>query len=199
MEFCKGCYLLQVQQKPKEIYYICQQHSKQQFSTLSTQVTSNNHCESNNKAVLQQQQQHLVQQQRPLAPPPQQEVKMPSSEKKAAKTLSAILFVFLCTWLPYELCQVYSASCDDFSTCIPSWLWNLSYYLCYINSTINPFCYALCNKTFRQTFIQILTCNKKRPKAEYDYGLPTKHSNVNNRSMNHYQAASSSSSSQGPL
>ena len=37
-------------------------------------------------------------------------------------------------------------------------MWEGAYYLCYINSTINPCCYALCNKTFRRTFVQILSC-----------------------------------------
>jgi len=150
--------------------------------------SSNNHCESNNKGAMQT----LVQN-----PPRAQvqaptQVKMPSSEKKAAKTLSAILFVFFFTWLPYEICQIYWSSCADPNNCIPAWLWDFSYYLCYINSTINPFCYALCNRTFRQTFIQILTCNKKRPKVDPDYGLPTKKSHTH--SMNHYYQASSSSS-----
>ncbi len=39
---------------------------------------------------------------------------------------------------------------------IPEILWQFSYYLCYINSTINPVLYALCNASFRRTYVRIL-------------------------------------------
>lgn len=85
-------------------------------------------------------------------------------DKKAAKTLSAILLAFIVTWTPYNvLVLVKTVSSDD--DAIPVHLWNFAYYFCYINSTVNPLCYALCNKNFRQTYIRILTCkwrNRRR-------------------------------------
>lgn len=80
-------------------------------------------------------------------------------ERKAAKTLSAILLAFIITWTPYNVLTLLKAlapcSSED---CFSEALWNFSYYLCYINSTINPVCYALCNASFRHTYVRILTC-----------------------------------------
>ena len=96
-------------------------------------------------------------------------------ERKAAKTLSAILLVFILTWTPYNVLVVMKGILGpDQSDIIPEIIWNIAYCLCYINSTINPFCYALCNAAFRRTYIRILTfkwrSSQKQPVNTYYYG-----------------------------
>ncbi|CAJ0567189.1 unnamed protein product, partial [Mesorhabditis spiculigera] len=76
-------------------------------------------------------------------------------ESKAAKTLSAILFAFIVTWTPYNVIVCWEAF---YPRTVPSILYDFAYCLCYINSTINPLCYALCNARFRHTYMRILRC-----------------------------------------
>lgn len=85
------------------------------------------------------------------------------SERKAAKTLSAILLTFIITWTPYNILVLLKqftqqGEHDSSKEWVTQGVWDFFYYLCYINSTINPVCYALCNATFRMTYVRILKC-----------------------------------------
>lgn len=75
--------------------------------------------------------------------------------RKAFRTISFILGAFVACWTPYHVLALVEGFCSE-PPCTNEHLFMFSYFLCYANSPMNPFCYALANQQFKKTFTRIL-------------------------------------------
>lgn len=73
-------------------------------------------------------------------------------ERKAARQLGFIIGVFMVCWIPYFITFMVMALCE---TCVHHDLHMFTIWLGYINSTLNPFIYPLCNENFKRVFKKI--------------------------------------------
>ncbi|XP_063260351.1 histamine H3 receptor [Prinia subflava] len=82
-----------------------------------------------------------------------------SRDKKVAKSLAVIVSIFGICWAPYTLLMMIRASCKSRECISESW-YEISFWLLWMNSAINPVLYPLCHSSFKRAFIKIL-CPKK--------------------------------------
>lgn len=85
-------------------------------------------------------------------------------ERKAARQLGVIMCAFMVCWLPYFIMFLVVAVCP---TCTGDSLNNVTLWLGYINSTLNPVLYPLCNVKFRRAFARMMTRTCHLPCAQH--------------------------------
>ncbi|XP_068940036.1 histamine H1 receptor [Petaurus breviceps papuanus] len=73
-------------------------------------------------------------------------------ERKAAKQLGCIMAAFILCWIPYFIFFMVIAYCTK---CCNEHVQMFTMWLGYINSTLNPLIYPLCNENFKKAFKKI--------------------------------------------
>ncbi|XP_069555311.1 histamine H3 receptor [Brachyistius frenatus] len=82
-----------------------------------------------------------------------------SRDKKIAKSLAIIVCIFGICWAPYTLIMIIRAACSG--ACVTNYSYEITFWLLWLNSAINPFLYPLCHSSFRRAFSKIL-CPKRQ-------------------------------------
>uniref|UniRef100_A0A8C6P5F4 G-protein coupled receptors family 1 profile domain-containing protein n=1 Tax=Nothobranchius furzeri TaxID=105023 RepID=A0A8C6P5F4_NOTFU len=82
-----------------------------------------------------------------------------SRDKKIAKSLAIIVCIFGICWAPYTLLMIIRAACGG--ECVANYWYEITFWLLWLNSAINPFLYPLCHSSFRRAFSKIL-CPKRQ-------------------------------------
>ncbi|CAF0947993.1 unnamed protein product [Adineta steineri] len=90
-------------------------------------------------------------------------------DRRAAKNLFILVFAFVICWCPYTLLTLVRAVCKQADKCIPSLIYEITFWLLWLNSTINPFLYSCLHVKFREAFYRILCFYKPK----YRHQLPT--------------------------
>ena len=77
-------------------------------------------------------------------------------DRKAAKNLFIFVFVFSICWCPYTFLTLIRALCKNPNKCISALIYEVTFWLLWLNSTINPLLYSFLHVKFRKAFYRIL-------------------------------------------
>ena len=78
-------------------------------------------------------------------------------DKKTARNLAILVGIYGLTWGPYEVCALFNPLCGF---CVPGIVFDVTFWLLWCNSTINPILYPFIQLRFRQAFKKILCCGR---------------------------------------
>ncbi len=94
----------------------------------------------------------------------QQDVHQPKSYingyRKAGRRLAVMVGVFLFCWIPFNICLLGNAVCND---CIRNATWETVNYLLWGNSALNPVLYVLTNERYKRRMLSMIPCKKPMP------------------------------------
>ena len=83
----------------------------------------------------------------------ERELRSLKRDKKAARALAVIVGAFSLSWAPYTVCNLIRTL---WPALIGPTVFEVTFWLLWLNSTINPFLYPYCHPHFRQTFEELM-------------------------------------------
>ncbi|XP_022084993.1 muscarinic acetylcholine receptor M3-like [Acanthaster planci] len=81
-----------------------------------------------------------------------------NESNRATRTLTLIFVVLIVSSLPWSILVIVYALCPK---CIPLVLYQSSVYIAHMNSTVNPFCYAIANPLYLQAISKLVCCGRR--------------------------------------
>ena len=83
----------------------------------------------------------------------QREARNLKRDKRAARALAVIVGAFSLSWAPYTVCNLIRTL---WPALVSPTVFEVTFWLLWLNSTVNPFLYPYCHPHFRQTFEELI-------------------------------------------
>ncbi|XP_031573421.1 tyramine receptor 1-like [Actinia tenebrosa] len=108
-----------------------------------------------------------------------------ANDIKAAKTIAVVIGVFTCCWCPFfVVVLLYAYNGRGYR--MPFQIYNLTKWLEYLNSCLNPIIYTCLNRTYRRAFRKLFTrCRKKIRRESECSSASTWHNTDQRQSVSH--------------